>query len=501
MDNKTLEFLKSTEHRYHALGSLPNPKFDVLARKIADEVHKVSLDPVSPSGESRVVVDIVWVIMLFRQKIIDRDKAVNLLNALKAATDIPEFTGEDWLKTFLNGDEDTASSVNIGRTLQEPMSRIAIRKKLIELIDIAHDSLEEILKAAKDNADTIMVGHTHMSQAQPTTYGAYLVAIYDALSRSLSSVDLAYAHTNMCSAGCGALSGTGWPVDRYMVSDLLGFDELVEPTYDCEAAQDYTMDILFSIANMMLTITRTSMDHEIWGLEEMGYFTVCGDFLGPSSLMPQKAHPGGRMESIRIYANNAISEATKGMFALHGEPYQDILPIYNGWTSAWRAMSYAEGALTILGMYLPNMIIDKDRMLQLAEEGYSCMPDLVIKLVKEKGIGPRRAHRMCGTTVFLARKRKIKGNEITSELFNEALSLNGEEAMDITTEEIQEMLNPIKFIQRHNNVGDPNPQETLRLIELRFDRLENMRKSQRQRKDKLKAADIRVEQEMSDILG
>jgi argininosuccinate lyase len=61
-----------------------------------------------------------------------------------------------------------------------------------------------------------------------------MIAMFDALERGLNQVELAYSHTNKSSIGCGSLSGTGWPTDRMMVADLLGFDGIVEPSYDCE---------------------------------------------------------------------------------------------------------------------------------------------------------------------------------------------------------------------------------------------------------------------------
>ena len=44
-----------------------------------------------------------------------------------------------------------------------------------------------------------------------------------------------YRHTNQNSGGCGACSGTGWPTDREIITDLLGFDSTIEPAYDWDS--------------------------------------------------------------------------------------------------------------------------------------------------------------------------------------------------------------------------------------------------------------------------
>jgi len=491
MNEKLRAFLASKEHRFHAMGDYPNVISGKLARTYEPLARTGMIGArVSPQGIARVFSDQAWVVMLEKQSLISRQTAKTLLLALEEAKKEPGFGGEDWLKAYLNGDEDTASAVNLGRTLQEPMSRIQLRGLLNEFIGMALQFIEKLLDFAGDHTDLIMPGHTHMSQAQPTTYGAYLVAICDGLLRGMEQVELAYRQNNLCSAGCGALAGTGWPVDRYYVAELLGFDDLIGSSVDCEAGQDYATSILFALSNMALVMSRTSMDHEIWGLEEVGHFSVNGCVAGPSSLMPQKAHPGGELEKIRYYANDVLNAMHRGVLSLKGEPYEDLLTIYQAWNAAESAMYAFMIIFELFPKYLDNMRFDKERMLRNTAEGYSCMPDLAVYLIRNRGIGGRRAHRMCAITVFLARERKIKGNEITAGLFNEALELGGEAARDLlTTQEIRECLDPEAFIRRHDNVGDPHPDEVARQIAQRREQLRAFRARHQGRLDRLAKAD------------
>ncbi|MGI6280026.1 MAG: lyase family protein [Acutalibacteraceae bacterium] len=502
LDQKTREFLASHDHRYHALGDYPGGMSDPIHSKYNPLARQRAIGCLcTPSGISRAYVDQAWVVMLYKQNLIDGKTAKNLLIAIEEAKKEPTYRGENWLKEFLGGDEDTASAVNLGRTLQEPMSRLHLRIILNDFFDKALDCLEKILNFAYERRDLIMPGHTHMSQAQPTTYGAYMVAIYDGLVRCIEQLELAYRQNNLCSAGCGALSGSGWPIDRYYVAKLLGFDDIVGSCLDSEAGQDYATTVLFALTNMMLIMTRTTMDHEVWGLEEVGHFTVDGVVAGPSSLMPQKAHPCGELEMIRAHANDVLTAMYRGVLALHGEPYEDILPIYQAWNSAESALYSAMHTLLLFVGYLPHMHFNKERMLENVRSGYSCMPDLAIYLIKEKGIGGRRAHRMCATTTFLARRRGIKGYEITAELFNEALELNKEEVRDIlTTKEIQEYLDPVKFIERHNNIGDPNPNEVARQITQRREVLNGLKNRHNERLEKLKQAQDTLNSESKAII-
>lgn len=166
-------------------------------------------------------MDQAWTIVLYKKGFIPRESAVKVLAALGKT----ETGGEDVLKKILK-DGALASIPVIVRTLQEPMSRMQLRDKQLDVIEASQQCLEDILNRAEDEAETIMPGATHMAHTQPTTYGAYLVAIHDGLYRSLEQIELAYKHTNENSGGCGACSGTGWDVDRNMITELLGFDRL-----------------------------------------------------------------------------------------------------------------------------------------------------------------------------------------------------------------------------------------------------------------------------------
>jgi len=497
------EYWKSKEHRRHAPGMPEHPLSVKIKTTVDNKVSKVNQNrfyTVSPEGESRVKVDLAWVIMLYKKNLIDKSKASKLLKALNAASNIENFNGEPWLKEYLNGDEDTASAVNLGRTLQEPMSRLLLRQNIIDLLDVIFASLQLILKNAEENVETVMPGHTHMSQAQPITYASYLISIHDGIQRGIEQLELAYKHTNMNTAGCGAISGTGLPVDRNMITKLLGFDILVEPDYDCEAGQDHALTILFAIANIMIIITRSTMDYGIWTMEEIDLMRLPGEWLSMSSMMPQKAIPGAKFEEIRILANDAIAEMERGVSAIQGEPHQDIIPIYEAWRSAVRAIYYAEGALELYTAHLNAIICNKHQMLEYVRKGFSSTTDLSLKLIKERNIGARRAHRICATMVRIARERGIKACDITGDLLDEAALIADEKPPRLNTEEIREMMDPVAFIKRHNNIGDPEENETKRMIKIRFAMLDEMKKRQEERKNRLKIAETQLKNEVDKII-
>jgi len=496
MDTTPEAYWASKDHRRHCPGAPQDPEMVYYQGRLAKELQRTQNPRVA-----RVQADRAWIVMLCRQELITREVAAKILTALVGAEEENGAGGEDYLKRKLGGDEDTASAVNLGRTLQEPMSRLQMRDKLVDVSQLLLDTLETILDVAEANADTIMAGQTHLSHAQPTTYGAYLLSVYDGLARGMEQLDVAYRHTNMNSGGCGALAGTGWPVDRPLVTALLGFHATVEPAYDCEAGQDHPLTILFALTSIVTLLSRTAMDHNIWGMEEVAMIRVPPGWAGVSSMMPQKCIPGSQFERVRLSASDVMGDMMTGLISTKGEPHSDMLPIYEGWRAALRAMCHAERAMGFYKGLIANLECDKERMLKFAREGFSAAPDLAVKLIRDHQYGGRRAHRICATFVRIARERGILACETTGDLLDEAARIADEPEPGLTTEVVRDMLDPVKFMDRHRNLGDPAPEETLRLIGIRRADLAKAKRHQDGRVARIKKAARMLDDEVKAILG
>ena len=179
MDADAQAYARSADHFRHAPGAPVAPEWNRYAARLPEELARTA-DPTA----ARVQTDRAWVVMLCRQGLIERATAARILRALADAPE--EAGGGEWgLREQLGGDQDTASVVNYGRTAQEPMSRLQLRDKLLDVLGLVLDALDVVLSASEKHAALVMAGHSHLSHAQPTTYGAYLLAIHDGLSRGL----------------------------------------------------------------------------------------------------------------------------------------------------------------------------------------------------------------------------------------------------------------------------------------------------------------------------
>jgi argininosuccinate lyase len=117
-------------------------------------------------------------------------------------------------------------------------------------------------------------------------------------------------------------------------------------------------------------------------------------------------------------------------------------------------------------------------------------------LIRDHGYGGRRAHRICATMVRIARERGIRPQEVTGELLDEAARIADETPPGLTSEVIREALDPVKFIERHDNVGDPHPRETLRMAGSRRQALAAVTGRQSLRKQRIEEAAVKLSAEV-----
>jgi argininosuccinate lyase len=488
------EFASKPRHTRYCPGIPQASQFHDINKKYGEALQSVG----NGKGDTREWIkkmDSAWTVCLLKAGIIEKELAIKLLKAIEA-------TGgsESTLIEYFDN-EDLGSVVNYGRTLQEPMSRLQMRDTALGLFEDILKLLDNILDVAEKNIDAIMPGHTHLSQAQPITLAHYLLSIYDGIERGLKQFELGYLDTNRNSGGCGACSGIAWPVDRWLLTDLLGFDDLVESTYDCESAQDHSMTLMFALSNIVLLISKVSMDMNIWGMEEIGMLHSDPRWCGVSSMMPQKCIPGSQLERARIGACDVIGEMIKGVTLIKGEPHADMLPMLRLPARTLTAMANASYSISMFSTHLEFISPQKEEMLKYVKEGFSCATEIVVYMIKELGYGGRRSHRIVANFVRMARERKLTADQTSGELLDEAARFAGEKEPGINTETLRKLLDPVEFIKSHNNTGGTAPEEAKRMINARRKKQTSNKQRNEDRKAKLSKGEKLLQKEISEILN
>ena len=166
------------------------------------------------------------------------------------------YTLEAWMmKQYGDG----CGNLHIGRSRNDIGSatvRIQVREQLLVMLDTLHRLHHAVIAFSKEHRDLIMGAHTHTQQAQIGTLGHTMIAFAKVLERCIKRLQRAYDGNNLSPMGAAAIETSGFAVNRDTVCRLLGFDGLVENSYDCIAGGDHFSETACAVEITALEIGR-----------------------------------------------------------------------------------------------------------------------------------------------------------------------------------------------------------------------------------------------------
>jgi argininosuccinate lyase len=176
-----------------------------------------------------------------------------------------------------------------------------------------------LLDQAGQHVDTLMPGYTHLRRAQPVRAAHWLLAHFWALQRDRERLGAAAERVAVLPLGSGAISGSGFAIDRTLLKELLGFRAVSRNSMDAVGDRDWVCELLF-VASMIAThLSRLAEDLIIFSSDEFSFVELPEAYTTGSSLMPQKRNPDG-LELARGMAARSIGDLTSALAMLKGTP-------------------------------------------------------------------------------------------------------------------------------------------------------------------------------------
>lgn len=166
--------------------------------------------------------------------------------------------------------------------------RLYLRAAIDEINHLTQAMQLALLNLAEIHVETIMPGFTHLQVAQPISFGHHLMAYYEMLSRDRERLTDCRKRVNRLPLGAAALAGTGYPIDRMLVAQILNFDHVCANSLDAVSDRDFAIEFCACAALMMVHLSRLSEEIIIWMNPLFGFIQLADRFCTGSSIMPQK---------------------------------------------------------------------------------------------------------------------------------------------------------------------------------------------------------------------
>ena len=279
--------------------------------------------------------------------------------------------------------------------------RLWVRGALTESASALLGLQKALINRAGENADTIMPGFTHLQTAQPVTLGHHLLAYVEMAERDRGRMRDAAARLNESPLGAAALAGTGFPIDRDMTAEALGFDRPMANSLDAVSARDFALEALSALSIAATHLSRLAEEIVLWTSAQFAFATLSDAWSTGSSIMPQKRNPDAA-ELIRAKAALIAGQFASLQGAVKALPLAYAKDLQDDKRLTFEAFdTFGLCARAMTGM-IETVTFRADQMRAAAAKGFSTATDLADYLVREMKMPFRDAHHVTGRIVAIA---------------------------------------------------------------------------------------------------
>lgn len=425
-----------------------------------------------------ITISKAHVIMLTEQKIITGEEGKKILNGLLEIEKIDLqacnydanfedmfFMIEKKLEEIIG--KDLAGKVHIARSRNDIdicQFRMVLREMILAIADAMNQLREVFLIRIQEHIHTIMPAYTHTQPAQPTTLGHYLLSFYDGFKRDYDRFMATEKIVNKSPLGAVAITTTGFPISRERTSELLGFDGLVENSYDCIAGVDYITEVAGALMILNTNMSKFIKDALDFCTQEFNVYSLTDPYVQTSSIMPQKRNPSS-LEHCRPLIGRAIGEAKVIFDVLYNTPYGDIVDAEEELQPhIYDSIKYTLRVLEVMKNVFATLKVNKEHLLARSCEGFITVTELADVLVREQGLSFRESHHLTSEIVKYMMQKKLKANDIDTETIGAMAQKVLGYAINLNKEALKKALDPHNFVQVRKITGGPAPEETERML-------------------------------------
>ncbi|SNS71207.1 argininosuccinate lyase [Asanoa hainanensis] len=342
-----------------------------------------------------------------------------------------------------------AGWLRAGRTRREAVRialRITLRAQLLDLVAGAAGLATALADQAERHVDTLMPDYTYLQQAQPTTFGHYLLSFADPVLRDADRLLAELGHVNGSPAGSGAANGSPILADREGSARALGFDRAITHTRDAMWQTDPFLHLLTTATSLVLTQDKLAEDLEIFTSAEFDFVDLADAYTRPSILMPQKRNPYA-LTVVRGSAGVLLGRLA-GQAAVAKTPSarsDNLIYVYG---ELPRAIDLAARVTRLSAAVVRTLAARPERMRAALDSGVTAAADLADLLMRRFAVDYRTAHRVVA--------RAVRAGLDADSLAKAASDVTGQD-WRIDATELAVALDPATLVRSRTALGGAAP--------------------------------------------
>jgi argininosuccinate lyase len=329
----------------------------------------------------------------------------------------------------------------------------------------------------------------------------YIAGILSFLERDTKRLWFAYGTNNASPLGAAALTGTGFPVDRDMSAELLGFDRVMPSTYYSIAASDNLTDVANALSSLAINLSRFTHDMLFWATQESGAIRLDDCFIQISSIMPQKRNPVV-LEHLRARISRMLAQSQGIITQCHNIPFGDtqdiedeIFPLLFG------SLETSVEILKLYGAVMKTLHVNVEHLRHRAMAGFTTVTELADTLVREVNISFRQAHSIVSGMVTHALTHNLSPDDLNSDLLARIAQEKIGREVRLSDAAVRQALDPATFVNKRSGYGGSAPSATANILDSIETQLRSDQETYQRVLRKLDEANDRFSSEIDRVLG
>jgi argininosuccinate lyase len=316
------------------------------------------------------------------------------------------------------------AKLHTGRSRNDQVAldlRMWVRDEIAGLAKDLHALQRALTALGRKFKDVLIPGYTHLQRAQPVHFAHHLLAYVEMFARDHERLSDCFSRTNVCPLGSGALAGSTLPLDRELVARLLGFVDskgrprVSQNSMDAVSDRDFAVEFCSAAALIAVHVSRLAEDLILWASSEFHFIEMADAYTTGSSMMPQKKNPDVA-ELARGKSGRVIGNLVTLLTILKGLPMTYNRDLQEDKECIFDTADTVGATVRILTGLVEHIDVDRSACAAAVSDPALLCTDLADYLVRKR-MPFRKAHKIIGSLVALAERKKRPLNRFTLEEF------------------------------------------------------------------------------------
>lgn len=354
----------------------------------------------------------------------------------------------------------TSPELMLGQSAEERLvaaSRMVVRREVLDLVDALLDVRETVGELAGQHLTTLVLASEHGQVVQPTSFGHFLAAQLGPLGRATARLAEAYARLNRSPIGASSGMSTAIPVRRQRVAQWLGFDGVIDNTFDAIAATDDLTEVATIVGGLAVEASRLVNDLNYWARDDVGLIVPGDEYIHHIRLQPQRRDPLV-LEHLRLaLAEQAAAPQSLATMLIGRQMLGTMSSRLRATVAVVDLLRDATAGYRLLTRVMATLNVHRSMVAHRSHRGFSTSSELSDLLAIDFRFPAEQAQSLAERVVLEWTEAGGEATTLTSEFIDQVALREVGREVGIEPEMLAKCLSPKRFVERRDAPGGPAP--------------------------------------------